>query len=390
MVVLNSFEFRSITIMKATLFFSLFVIKTSAFSYDIDSYLQTLESNKIYKIEDAIDLLPKNIRSHFTLSHHSNGLRETSYQEPGVIAFDPDGSFFVNIGHPNKFLGNEIEVLQFNKDKNKVELFTIEFPLQYDLNAKIIKPQKNPQKCLNCHGNEPLALWGQYAEWKGMYGSGKLVYQQFSHDHLQEIEKEQYQIFKASSLNISPYRSLIFDESYLESPFNATGVQLNNLKVRPNSHIGFITNRINALVLSDKILNSNYFKANKNLVLKNFLCTDYLFYKETIPSIVLDFGLSDIELSQMLNDGTNYTPALIGMNIINKLPMNSENNKLKELLKMDSLYSYHLYIYNQYSHLHKNYRFPIELLDYFKQIDQIMPYFTLDSNKELCEYLKRQ
>lgn len=373
--------------MKTSIIISLFSMATSAYSYDIDTYLKTLEKNRVNKIEDAIDLLPLNIRSHFTFAHHSNGLRETSYQEPGVIAFDPDGSFFVNIGHPDKKLGNEIEVLQFDKNKNKVELFTIEFPLQYDLKGKVVKPERNPQKCLECHGSKPMALWGKYGEWTGMYASGKLNFKETSDDGLRPIEKEQYQLFKASSLNISPYRSLVFDESYSESPFNPTGKRTNDLKVRPNSHIGFITNRINAFVISEKIMNSNYFKMNKNLVLTNFLCTEFYDYKEIVLPTVMSLGLSDIELTQMQNDGINQTSELIGMTIVNKLADNAENNKLKKLLKMDSNYLVQLKTFKELFYF-KEYHFPVERLDYFKQIDEIMPLYQFDSNKEFCEYLK--
>lgn len=373
--------------MRSSMIIALFAMATSAYSYDIDTYLKTLEKNRVNKIEDAIDLLPLNIRSHFTFAHRSNGLRETSYQEPGVIAFDPDGSFFVNIGHPDKKLGNEIEVLQFDKSKNKVELFTIEFPLQYDLNGKVVKPETNPQKCLECHGSTPMALWGKYGEWSGMYASGKLKYNEESDDGLPPIEKEQYLLFKASSLNVSPYRSLVFDESYSESPFNPTGKKTNNLKIRPNSHIGFITNRINALAISDKIMNSNYFKMNKNLVLTHFLCTEFYDYKEIVPPTLQSLGLSDIEMTQMQSDGVSQTAELIGMNIVNKLTDNSENNKLKELLKMDSIYLAQVKIFKDLSFF-KEYKFPIERLDYFKQIDEIMPLYQIDSNKKFCEYLK--
>ena len=115
----------------------------NSFAFDIGQLMNKIQSTSVNTVDEAVALIPPNIRSHFTYLYQPHGLRMASFTEPEAILFDTDGTFFVNIGSPNKTMGNTIEILQYDKTSKTAELYALEFPLKRNKNGQFFKPKIN-------------------------------------------------------------------------------------------------------------------------------------------------------------------------------------------------------------------------------------------------------
>lgn len=368
--------------MKHYIWILCFLTSVNVFAYTIDDYIKKLSEANVTEIDDAIPLLPENVRSHFTLIHTGHGLRGTSYQEPAVIGFEPDGSFFVNVGSKNQNLGNQIEILQFNKSTKKIELFSLEFPLRRNAEGLIQKPQTNPPKCLSCHGSTPNGLWGKYGIWDGSYGSHT------NHDYLLNQENFFLNQFKASTQNETPYRYFSFDEANPNSPFPIDKSYTFDLSVRPNSHGGMLISRINALKMGEQILVSPIFENKKFKILYELMCSDR---KNERDNLLISMGFSAIDIKEMKSDGVTSSEIFIGIHLINNLKQTNENQKIRNLFKTITFYDDLTMGIRSHGPEYKQQLLSLSetKIRLYKQLDELL-LLPKNNNQQLCKYLKRK
>lgn len=317
--------------MKVLLFFIVFsLLSFNSKAYNIDDLIASIENNKTETLSDAIALLPRNIRSHFTLAYEGHGLRGTSYLEPGVVAFDPDGSFYLTFGSPKKALGNEIEILQYNKQSKRAELFSLSFPLKRDFKGKIVRPESNPKKCLVCHGSDPKVLWGEYNDWSGFYGSS-------DHDKLSPVEANYFQEFKNYKKDEKPYSNLVFrpdpqspyDQEYIEALRIHPGL---SFIARPNSVIGLYASHINAQIIGRQILSSKKYKSLRLQVLYDLKqCWTANKYNITYPGVDGSKSLRKLGLENIFK--TPFMAVADGTKSMMKLPGLVSDIVYKDLIK---------------------------------------------------------
>ncbi|MCB9091633.1 MAG: ankyrin repeat domain-containing protein [Halobacteriovoraceae bacterium] len=121
---------------------------------------------RISSVEEVIKILPRELKSTYALNYFSRGLMKGNLLNPRVLSFTNDGSFYLTFNGDPELPGYQnIEILEYNKRKQTFSLHALDFSKSGDE----IFSQKNPQKCLSCHGKNPKPLWDNWTLWPGYY-----------------------------------------------------------------------------------------------------------------------------------------------------------------------------------------------------------------------------
>lgn len=169
------------------------------------------KASQTKKIEDAIALLPPELKRNVTFVYTSRSLQGATFQEPRAITFSEKGDFIVSFnGSHRQKGGSALEVLQFLKkdsknEKSKFEMFEIIF--DKDGTQSPILSEKNPTKCLVCHGNTPRPIWALYGDNSGVYGTSNAS--SFKSGHL---ETKSYAEFSKVAWLHDRYKHLAWPE----------------------------------------------------------------------------------------------------------------------------------------------------------------------------------
>ncbi len=249
--------------------FILSFASSHALAIDLDTYLKKLDLLSIDTIENAIQALPEDIHSNYTLLHTPHGIRGASAVEPELIAYQTDGKFVVNVGSAKQAKGDSIEILQFNNEAKEFELYDVKFPLQRDSTGRIVRPEKNPKECLVCHGSKPVMLWGNYGDWEGAYGGND------PHDMLSGEEQTNFTLYQKQNAQTAPYRYFKAAGNSSFAPYNPAGLPNSYWTYRPNTKLGVITSHLNGQQLAQQLLASPYFEQYRHLLLAILMpCTN--------------------------------------------------------------------------------------------------------------------
>src|SRR5205807_215157 len=128
---------------------------------------------------------------------------------------------------------DQLEMIQFNGEKSAFEFYAIQFPIQRDSAGLAVRPGKNPDSCLICHGADPHPVWHSYSNWPGVYGAND--------DSVEGVELEALQSFLASRGTHPRYRYLAPHPGSAISPFAYE--PRGNETFRPNFRMGLAINR---------------------------------------------------------------------------------------------------------------------------------------------------
>ena len=94
---------------------------------------------------------------------------------PRVILFGNDAKFVMTFnGEPEQRGYNALELLEYNSSTQSFQLQEILFPHDQktasNTNSAVHFSEKNPGKCLACHGSNPRPIWDTPPLWPGAYG----------------------------------------------------------------------------------------------------------------------------------------------------------------------------------------------------------------------------
>ncbi len=124
-----------------------------------------LMTSKNDTIEKFIANLGQDIRSQYVLMHKSRSLQGASYQNPRVIMFNKDAQMLLSFTDQSNKGGDKIEVILFDEKTASFGAHEIDF------SGSAPKVNRNPDKCMRCHGQDVRPNWNTYAFWEGTYGS---------------------------------------------------------------------------------------------------------------------------------------------------------------------------------------------------------------------------
>ncbi len=127
-----------------------------------------IQRKKPKNIDELLAFLPDSYRRHFVLMYESRSLHKSSItpEFPRIIFFGQDARLILGMtGDPKKPGFQQLEIIQFNDENGAFDFYLADF-------SKPGTPiEKNPQSCLQCHGNPPRPIWERYPYWPGVYGS---------------------------------------------------------------------------------------------------------------------------------------------------------------------------------------------------------------------------
>lgn len=247
-------------------------IPAHAADWTIDSFLDSLARSEPQTIEEALNTLPAEVRSSFTLLYDGHGLRGTSYDRPGVILFSDRGEYAITFGDASHALGNEIEIARFVRDEARVELYKADFPLAPNASRKI-SLVRNPSECVRCHTADPKMLWGPYAKWPGIYGSEddqgdtdeEGIHLAAFLKAMPTLERYRTLVLPKAETNIPPYN----DDSPA-SPYTVKGKDRRWL-LRPNLRLSSVVARVDGLRAARKLRESPTYARDRVTLLSGLL-----------------------------------------------------------------------------------------------------------------------
>lgn len=198
-------------------------------------------------MEEILARLPEDFRSNFTLMKSSQSIQTSSPEAPRVIMFGKDAKLILAFnGEPSQSGYNFLEMIEYNSEKDVIELRFIEF------NGATAKPrlsEVNPSLCTTCHGQGPHYNWTSYNIWPDAYGE--------KDDKINEgtVEGAAFLAFKAAAVSHPRYSSLIFDQRRQMSPYWSDRLDRKAGNM-PNTRLGLLINRRQAVANGRRILNS--------------------------------------------------------------------------------------------------------------------------------------
>lgn len=232
-----------------------------------DQYLLQLEYAGASDIDEAISLLPEDLRANFTLVYQGGGLRETSMEKPAALLFGLNGKFVVTFNSADQRTGNTLEFLAYDDSRDRFEMYELEFPLRKTAGGQIVKPEKNPARCLSCHQQDPRPIWGPYESfarqvtWHGVYGSAG--------DKLNRTERAGYQKFLATTAKGERFRHLIFPKGSSDSPYAVE--DKGHLQFRPNTRYTSLVGRLTARRIARMLMESPLYAQGRHGLLYSLL-----------------------------------------------------------------------------------------------------------------------
>ncbi len=141
---------------------------------DFDSLAQKIVENKVYTLEETLDLIPEDFFDNYVLMYRSRSLQEAQYLSPRAIVFGRSAKFIISFnGHSQQRGFNNLEIIQFREKTHSWEFREI----SYLENQLPHISEANPKKCLECHQSllrknvDPRPNWEPYNFWPGSYAS---------------------------------------------------------------------------------------------------------------------------------------------------------------------------------------------------------------------------
>jgi hypothetical protein len=221
---------------------SLFTLRSfaeeKAFTFsDIVSIVQT---QKIKSVEELLPLLPKSLRTSFTLAYDSQSLQGSSYLDPRVVMFSDDAKLACTFNGESSQRGyDDFECYQYSSSTRSFEFREIEFPSSRNslTEAEISKANMNAKgtvSCTTCHANDPRPNWEEYRNWPGFYGSvDDLVARSEGRFTATKPEIENFPKFLERAKNHDRYKSLIFNSKRNGYPYRKS-LATQSMDSRPN------------------------------------------------------------------------------------------------------------------------------------------------------------
>ncbi|MEK7354888.1 MAG: hypothetical protein AAB250_00465, partial [Bdellovibrionota bacterium] len=118
---------------------------------------------------EVLAALPEELKENFVLVKRSRSRQRGTAQLPRVIHFSKSTDLVVtSSGHDYSAnrAGLDLEVMELDKTTGKWIFSTIAFD-----QSGLMGVRKDIPMCMNCHGDIPRPIWGDYLHWTFTYGS---------------------------------------------------------------------------------------------------------------------------------------------------------------------------------------------------------------------------
>lgn len=152
-------------------------------------FLGLIVASKVKDVDHALPVLSAQYKKYMyyhTLMYSSFSIQGSSFEQPRAIVYGPEAKFiFTFNGKNSQAGGNELESVEFDEAQKKFLFREIIFKSsKFDIsdigltadeidfqNETLLVSKANPQKCLQCHGQNASPIWQAYFNWPGAFGS---------------------------------------------------------------------------------------------------------------------------------------------------------------------------------------------------------------------------
>ncbi len=243
----------------------------AASGMDYETFASRIRESGATSAEDALALLPAEMRLNYTLVHQSRSIQQGSLENPRVLLFGTDAKLIVAFnGSPEQPGYANLEILHFSDETETFELRSVEF------GKTVSFSEANPVACAACHRRSPQPIWKDYGspnepsghgQWRGTYGP--------SHDLVPKDLRPPLLRFWAAAPRHPRYRLLLRDSESDLFPYQPTGDPLRwQHRFRPNNRLSRLLARLNARRIARALQANELFQGHKHLVLSWLLECD--------------------------------------------------------------------------------------------------------------------
>ena len=130
-----------------------------------------VEAHRPRSADELLQLLPAAFRSQYVVVYESRSVQGATYASPRVILHTPDAKFILTFnGDPSVSGYGSLETMEFDDAERSFRLREISFPGPVGGANGIVFSERDPPRCLACHGDDPRPIWDTYPTWPGVYG----------------------------------------------------------------------------------------------------------------------------------------------------------------------------------------------------------------------------
>ena len=140
---------------------------TRAADFTFDALAEHVRSRSVATVEQALAVLPAELRANYALVFASRSLQDAAPAAPRAILYGADGRFIVTFNGDAGERGYDVlETMQFDERSNSFHFREMSFPSAGS--PKI--SEDNPGRCTACHGRPARPIWDTLPTWPGVYG----------------------------------------------------------------------------------------------------------------------------------------------------------------------------------------------------------------------------
>src|ERR1700722_3045838 len=140
---------------------------TRAADFTFDELAELVRSRSVATVEQALAVLPAELRANYALVFASRSLQDAAPAAPRAILYGADGRFIVTFNGDAGERGYDVlETMQFDERSNSFHFREMSFPSAGS--PKI--SEDNPGRCTACHGRPARPIWDTLPTWPGVYG----------------------------------------------------------------------------------------------------------------------------------------------------------------------------------------------------------------------------
>jgi hypothetical protein len=238
---------------------------------DYQTFASLVRERGAGSVEEALALLPEEMRLNYTLVYQSRSIQQGSLGAPRVLLFGTDAKLVVAFnGSPEQSAYDKLEILHFDDATETFELHSIGF------GGTVTFSEANPATCTACHKVSPQPIWKDYGsandpsghgQWPGTYGP--------THDLVPPDLRPALLRFWSVAPQHARYRHLLRDPESDLFPYQPSGDRLRwQHRFRPNNRLGRLLARLNARRVARAMLGNELFATRRNLVLSWLLECD--------------------------------------------------------------------------------------------------------------------
>jgi len=233
-----------------------------ASEFGFGSIRELIASHGIRSVEELIEALPPDLRTHYTLVFASRSLQGANFANPRAILFGSDAGLIVTFnGDPAERGYAAVETMEFDSRTNT--FFFREIRFAEDGSDPVSVSEANPSRCMACHGQPARPIWDTPPTWPGVYGERYRA-------GLSTQESVGMREFLARQSNHPRYRNLlrpaVFSERDTYMP-SARGVYNGVVTEPPNAQLSVLLATQNTRSIISEILSRPAYQAHRYALL---------------------------------------------------------------------------------------------------------------------------